>query len=325
MVNLRLKQNKLSVESILKQWPSEIDGHLSYCVGLSGGIDSVVLLYLLCEARKFQQFKLSAIHVNHGISIHADEWADFCSRLCQQWNIPLQTSQLKVIKQAGLGLENTARKLRYTEYQKTGADVMILAHHQDDQIETIFSQIMRGSDVHNIAAMRGLSQRGEQFYWRPLLAYTKAQLISYAMEHELSHVEDESNHDNSYLRNYLRNNIIPQLLTYDANLPQKIAQSLNSIQASVSLNDEIAEYDLAFAVNNQQIEIAKIINLSLSRQKSLLSYFIRQHNLPLPSSRQLQEFIRQAINAQTDRHPQLKLNNEYTLTRRKGQILLVAM
>lgn len=325
MVNLSLKRNKLVVESILKQWPSELDGHLSYCVGLSGGIDSVVLLHLLSEARKSQQFKLSAIHVNHGISPHADEWTDFCSNLCQQWDIPLRISRLKVIKQAGVGLENSARKLRYVEYQQTNSPVMVLAHHQDDQIETVFSQLMRGSDIHNIAAMRDLSNRGNQFYWRPLLPYTKAQLIDYAMKHELSHIEDESNHDNSYLRNFLRNNIIPQLLTYDTNLPQKIAQSLASIQASVSLNDDVAEDDLAFTMNNQQIEVAKIINLSSLRQKSLLSYFIRQHNLPLPSSRQLQEFIRQAITAGQDRHPRLKLNDDYILIRKKDKIILASI
>lgn len=323
MVNLSLKQNRILVESILKQWPSELDGHLSYCVGLSGGIDSVVLLHLLNEASKRQQFELSAIHVNHGISVYADEWMDFCTRLCQQWNIPLQVARLHVVKKAGVGLENSARKLRYTEYQQTNSAVMVLAHHQDDQIETVFSQLMRGSDVHNIAAMRIVSKKNTQFYWRPLLSYTKAQLIDYAMEYKLSHIEDESNHDNNYLRNFLRNSIIPQLLAYDSNLPQKIAQSLVSIQASVNLNDEIAEYDLLSTMKNGQIEIAKIISLSSSRQKSLLCYFIRQHNLPLPSSKQLQEFIRQATVAEQDRHPQLKLNENYILTRRKGSILLV--
>ncbi len=324
MVNLSLKQNRrILVESILKQWPSELDGHLSYCVGLSGGVDSVVLLHLLNEASKRQQFKLSAIHVNHGISKHADEWCDFCIRLCQQWDIPLQIAPLQVVKQAGIGLENSARKLRYAEYQETGADVMVLAHHQDDQIETVLSQLMRGSDVHNIAAMRIVSKKNMQFYWRPLLSYTKAQLIDYALEHELSHIEDESNHDNNYLRNFLRNSIIPQLLAYDNNLPQKITQSLASIQASVSLNDEIAEYDLLATMINGQIEIAKIINLSSSRQKSLLCHFIRQHNLPLPSSKRLQEFIRQVTTAEQDRHPQLKLNENYVLTRRKGNIILV--
>lgn len=322
MVNLSLKQNRILVESILKQWPSELDGHLSYCVGLSGGVDSVVLLHLLNEASKRQQFKLSAIHVNHGISVYADGWMDFCIRLCQQWDIPLQVAQLQVVKQAGVGLENSARKLRYAEYQETGADVMVLAHHQDDQIETVLSQLMRGSDVHNIAAMRIVSKRNMQFYWRPLLSYTKAQLIDYALEHELSHIEDESNHDNNYLRNFLRNSIIPQLLAYDNNLPQKITQSLASIQASVNLNDEIAEYDLLSTMTNGQIEIAKIISLSSSRQKSLLAHFIRQRNLPLPSSKQLQEFIRQATTAEQDRHPQLKLNEKCVLIRKKGKIIL---
>lgn len=322
MVNLSLKQNRILVESILKQWPSELDGHLSYCVGLSGGIDSVVLLHLLNAARENLSFKLSAIHVNHGLSPHADEWQSFCISLCQQLDIPLQISRLQVVKQAGVGLENTARKLRYTEYQKTGADVMALAHHQDDQIETIFSQIMRGSDVHNIAAMRGLSRRGKQFYWRPLLARSKAQLMSYAAEHKLAHIEDESNHDNAYLRNFLRNSIIPQLLSYDASLPQKVVLSIASIQASVQLNDELAELDLAQSMRDGQIEITKIINLSSLRQQSLLAHFIRQHNLALPSTRQLQEFIRQVITAQPDRHPKLKIDDKCALIRQRNLIAI---
>jgi len=322
MVNLRLKQNKLSVESILKQWPSEIDGHLSYCVGLSGGIDSVVLLHLLNAARKNHSFKLSAIHVNHGLSPHANQWQNFCISLCQQLDIPLQISQLQVVKQAGVGLENSARKLRYTEYQKTCAEVMILAHHRDDQIETIFSQIMRGSDVHNIASMRGLSQRNKQFYWRPLLDHSKRQLMSYATEHELVHIADESNQDNTYLRNFLRNNIIPQLLSYDASLPQKVMQSIASIQASVQLNDELAELDLVRGLKDGQIEITKFINLSPLRQQSLLAHFIRQHNLALPSTRQLQEFIRQAIAAQPDRHPKLKINDKSILIRQRNLIAI---
>lgn len=319
MVNLRLKNdcptncatdvNEL-VQRLIKHWPSQLDGHLHLCVGLSGGVDSVVLLHLLNVVRQMKPLILSAIHVNHGLSLSAGKWSDFCQELCDSLGIPLTIRSGQVLKEAGQGLENSARKFRYRIYADIAADAIVLAHHQDDQIETILSQLMRGSDVHNLSGMLGLSSRGNKYFWRPLLDISKRQLVEYADEHSLLHITDESNCDNHYLRNFLRNQIIPQLLGYDGNVITKMAGSIRSLQQSCELNDELAQLDLMACHGPQQIATTEFLQLSFLRQVNLLTYYLRQHQLPLPSNRQIGEFVRQLNTAAADRHPQLVVGNK---------------
>lgn len=305
----------LSAENLLKQWPSNLDGHLHYCIGLSGGIDSIVLLHLFKQLSQIIPLQISAIHVNHGISNNALAWQDFCMQLCQNWQIPLNIAQVKVNKLGGEGLENSARKLRYAEYTKTQANVIVLAHHNDDQIETMLSQLLRGSDLHNIAAMHPISTRWHQTFWRPLLSYTKSQLQEYALEYQLENINDESNQDNQYLRNFLRNKIIPELISYDPQIITKLNQSLLRIQDSVVLNDNLAQADLAkcLASDQQSLLREQFCQLDTLRQCNLLSWYLTQQKIALPSHRKLQEFIRQINTARQDRHPALKLTAQYKL------------
>ena len=305
---------------ILSSWPVDA----TCCVGLSGGVDSVVLLTLLARLRQLRPLDLSAIHVNHGLSPHAQRWQDFCHNLCRKLDIEFHSAQLQVTKIAGYGLEASARKLRYQEYGKTKAAVIILAHHQDDQIETLLSQIMRGSEVHNLAAMNPYRQLHEQLLWRPLLGATKTQLRDYARVNALEHIEDESNNDQHYLRNFLRQQIIPQLQHYDSNASTKIINSLQSIQAAAQLNDELAQLDLEHcSLAAQVLNLGKFSTLSVLRQKNLLSYYISQQQLPLPSARQINEFIRQALQAKPDRHPQLSLTPQFRLQRLQNTLQIL--
>lgn len=309
--------HKLDVDYLIKNWPSNLmDGHLHYCVGLSGGIDSVALLHLFAQLRTKKNITLSAIHVNHGISPNADLWSKFCFELCSSLNIKLHIANVQVIKIGGEGLENSARKLRYVEYNKVGADVILLAHHADDQIETMLSQIMRGSNLHNSAAMLPVTQRGTFKIWRPLLSVSKEDINSYANEHHLTNIEDESNQDNQYLRNFLRNSIIPQLEGFDSHIATKLLQSINQIQQSVALNDELGELDLQATLSNDNnsIDKSKFIILSKSRQLNLLSYWIKKQSLPLPSTRQLKEIIRQiSTTKQNNSSTSIRINKIFNL------------
>ena len=308
---------------ILASWPLAISQQVDCCVGLSGGIDSVVLLSGLAKLRTYLPIRLSAVHVNHGISPHADQWQAFCQDLCQTLGVELLVTQLKVRKISGQGLENSARKLRYHAFAQTGIKLIALAHHQNDQIETMLSQIIRGSDVHNIAAMKAYSQRQHQAFWRPLLNLPKTAIISYATTWQLPNIEDESNQNQHYLRNFLRQQIIPQLTSYDQDAVVKLLNSLASIQQAVQLNDELAALDLKFCQQAEnQLGIADFSTLSAARQKNLLSYYIRQNNLAIPSSRQLKEFIHQITNAAADRHPQLKIAHNAQIARNKHSIVL---
>lgn len=303
-------KNKLSFKTILHAWPSQFDGHLHYCIGLSGGIDSVVLLDLFAKLRAIKPLHLSAIHVNHNLSPHASYWQQFCIELCQKYAIPLISQNVSVEKIGGQGLENSARKIRYQEYAKTNADVIVLAHHQDDQIETMLSQIMRGSDVHNSAGMLTIKQRSQQLFWRPLLNIAKSSIYNYAQENQLQHIEDESNKDNKFLRNFIRNNILPQLEQFDQDIKKKLSKTVSELQYLTALSDELAnlDYQNIFEVTTQTLNRQKFIQLSPLRQHNVLTYYIQQNNIALPSQRQIIEFIRQTVTFSNGRKPQLNLS-----------------
>lgn len=311
------------LEMLIEKWPSDFDGHLHYTVGLSGGVDSVVLAYLMAKACQIKPIHLSAIHVNHGISENSDIWEDFCKNLCINLKIPLTVARLKIVKTPGEGLENTARIERYNEYSKLKNSIIVLAHHQDDLIETMLIQLARGSDIHNIAAMNEIMTKSNQIYWRPLLNLDKSEIMNFANTNNLQHIEDESNTNNAYLRNFLRNQIIPKLVQFDPFIKKKFLNSLVSIQKNTALTDEYLKNDLNSCLSeNKTLLIEKFAKLTLLRQQALLAYFIKSENLPLPSQRQLEEFRLQILNAAPDRHPSLLLGSQKKIIRTKSQIAI---
>ncbi len=344
---MSLNLNRIETE-ILKSWPAELTGH--YCIGLSGGCDSVVLLHLIASLAKKRQITLTALHVNHGLSQQALNWEQHCQSLCDNLSIPLRISRLSVVKHPGMGLENSARIARYAEFSTSSAAVMILAHHEDDLIETMLSQAMRGSNLHNLAGMRTLTRRQQQYYWRPLLPYSKQDLIEYAAHYQLKYIEDESNLDPQYLRNFLRLQIIPQLLAYDKQVPTKLIKSIHSLQEACTLVDELALLDLKYCQNSSPsaiesaniapvkvnsdayttdtypasaekdasataklpLYIPNLLDLSYLRQVNTLNCWLKAQAMPLPTQKHLAEFLRQVAEAKTGTTQQLILGGRAT-------------
>src|SRR5688572_7131305 len=167
-------------------------------VALSGGMDSVVLLHLL---RKHPGIR--AIHVHHGLSPNADAWAAFCRRLCRQWHMPLRVVRVRVRK-TGQGLEAAAREARYRAFGRLDAEVIALAHHLDDQAETVLMNLLRGSGVRGASGMRSSVRFEGKELARPLLELPRSALERYARRHELQWVDDESNADEALTRNFVR-------------------------------------------------------------------------------------------------------------------------
>ena len=341
-----------------------------YIIGLSGGVDSVVLLHLFKLLQNEYGFNLQAIHVNHNISVNASTWQDFCEKLCHELHIPLTTFQHTITRNGGESLENNARKLRYqsfTEFytklpptvMKQLKPIIVLAHHQDDQIETILSQIFRGSDLHNISAMKPISTKIitpdahdnpnnnanvhinstniYQLFWRPLLNITKSEILDYATEHKLQHIEDESNSDTTYLRNFLRKDILPRLQSWDPHINNKILKFNHYTKTAIALIDEIAQTDLlattkikpheatkigALKATTMVIDVIKFKQLSATRQHNLISHFILLCQIALPSDNQIHEFCRQVNNSAWDRSPELKLSDTYSIKKHKNKIII---
>jgi tRNA(Ile)-lysidine synthase len=151
-----------------------------------------------------------AIHVHHGLSPNADAWAAFCRKLCKRWGVPLRVFRVKVARQ-GHGLEAAARKSRYEVFAKADADCIALAHHLDDQAETVLMNLLRGAGVRGARGMLPRSSFKGKTILRPLLDVSREEILAYAREHKLEWIEDESNDDESLTRNFLRRRVGPLL------------------------------------------------------------------------------------------------------------------
>lgn len=328
-------------QQVLANWPQQLTPNLSYQVGLSGGVDSVVLLHILHQIKHLitdtTTFTLTAAHINHGISVNAATWEKFCSNYCRTLGIELHIIQHKVTKLGGESLENNARQIRYQAFFKSSADVIILAHQQNDQVETTLSQIFRGSDLHNIASMQELSQKHNKLIFRPLLGISRQQIENYAHDYQLNYITDESNSDTTYLRNFIRHEIIPKLNTFDKNIDGKVLKLPHQLQKLLALVDEVAASDFAntkgeynpilpheFGSNPRMtiLLIDKFSALSEQRQINVLVYFLKQQQLPLPTAKQLNEFIRQALTSTWDKEPQLIVDKDHILTKMKQFIAI---
>ncbi len=179
-------------------------------VGLSGGLDSVVLLHVLRGLAPRFGYRLSAVHVNHGLSPNAGEWQKFCRALCLDLDIPFKALKVQVRKHRH-GLEAAAREARRAAFLKADADAIALAHHLDDQAETVLFNLLRGAGLAGASGMPAVSAIGRKTLLRPLLGVPRSAIRAYAARERLAWVEDESNADESLTRNFLRRRVAPLL------------------------------------------------------------------------------------------------------------------
>lgn len=276
----------------------------------SGGLDSSVLLHLLYQVNKALPFQLSAQHVHHGLSPNADAWSDFCANTCKQLHVPLTISKLKVEK-AGLGLEAAAREARYQALKNTAADFIVLAHHQDDQAETFLLQLARGAGVKGLAGMAAVSNA----WLRPLLDAPRSALLQYAKQNNLAWIEDESNADTKFDRNFMRHAILPVLQKQYPAIQTTISRSAQHMAQANDLLDEVAAQDIAACSNGSQLNLLLLQQLSQARIHNALRWWLVQNNCDLPSTVQLNQMTQQLFFAKTDAMVKIKVSDSHSLQR----------
>ncbi|MDV6343015.1 tRNA lysidine(34) synthetase TilS [Nitrosomonas sp. Is37] len=303
MANLRkLRPNTILewVEDILR---AHVSGNDHLVVALSGGVDSVVLLHLLHMLSRLMMFRLSAVHVEHGISPYAAQWSDFCQNQCSALGIPIQIFRLKVQKVPQVSLEAAARQARYQVFKGIEADYIVLAHHQDDQVETVLLQLLRGAGVKGLAGMpviRKLTSKGAIRLLRPLLNVSRETIMQYARQHHLSWVDDESNSDTTYNRNFLRHAIFPLLEQRYPAYRETCSRASYHLGEAAQLLDELAEIDSKCAMTAGNLHIDGLRQLSFFRAKNLLRYLFSQYGAIQPNTLKLEEILRQLLSARTD-------------------------
>jgi tRNA(Ile)-lysidine synthase len=284
-------------------------------LAFSGGLDSCALLHLLVQVNKTLPFQLSAQHVHHGLSMNADTWASLCADTCQSLNVPLKITKVQVNNQ-GLGMEAAAREARYNVLVQSDADFVLLAHHQDDQAETFLLQLARGAGVKGLAGMAAASGK----LLRPLLDVSRRALLEYAKQHNLIWVEDESNLETKYDRNFIRHEVLPVLARQYPAIRQTISRSAQHMAEANDLLDEIAALDVQSCLqdkmsNDQVLNLLQLKQLSIARIHNALRWWLTKNDCSLPSTAQLQQITQQLFYAKTDATVKIKVSPTHTLQR----------
>ena len=280
------------------------------CAALSGGRDSVVLLHALARLRDSMTspFPLSALHVHHGLSPKADAWAAFCRDFCEGLDVPMTVSRVDVPRDSGEGIEGAARRARYAAFAATETDWLVLGHHRDDQAETVLLNLLRGAGVAGLAGMpagrfahSSSSGTRSPVFARPLLDLPRAIIESYADRENLSWIDDESNDDTHFRRNFLRHVIVPRLEVSFPGTRKSLARAAKHFAESAALLDELARTDREKLLNTGgRVSVAGLKKLSPLRVKNLLRFLWKSAGFSAPDARWIDEAIRQLATASAE-------------------------
>jgi tRNA(Ile)-lysidine synthase len=297
-----------------------VPSNQTLCVGLSGGRDSIVLLHALAELQCLGP--LQALHVHHGLSANADSWAEHCRSVCSALNIPLTIRRVAVPSDTGLGLEAAARAMRYAAFSEVQADCILLAHHLDDQAETVLFNLLRGCGVAGAKGMSAERKAGSIRVLRPLLDITADQIAAYAVEHGLVWIEDESNHNTNFSRNYLRREVMPKLTQRFPSAAEQLHKAAGHFAEAEFLLAELAEIDWQRCAEGDALNLSAVRALSAPRIRNLLRWRLQGLGWRVPAALRLDEFVRQLCDAGPEGRPQLALpDGEMEVRRRQLHFL----
>lgn len=294
----------------------------------SGGLDSSALLHLLATLRLR---RLHAVHVHHGLQGSADRWARHCARECRALGVPCTVMRVRIDPQDAAGPESAARTARYAALrsQMKPGDLLITAHHQDDQAETVLLRLLRGTGISGLAAMRELSDFAPGQLWRPLLQTPRNAIHAYAQQHRLRWIEDPHNQIPRYARSFLRSEILPRLQTHWPHAQKSLARAAQNAAEAEELLQGLAEADLeivgrvsaSVTRSHEQaldmvgyasrlthptvLSVADLLKLSTARRANVLRHWLALKNLLAPSSSTLARLEQEMLRARPDAQPLL--------------------
>ena len=255
----------------------------SFCLALSGGLDSIVLLHLLHNHFK-DKFSIRVIHVNHNLNTNSDAWSKFCKKECFKYGFEFLSKSINP-KNMGFGLEANARKKRYQAFRQflNPGECLLTAHHKADQLETILFRIFRGTGIDGLKGIMRKDQLGQNTIFRPLLNDSQAELNEYAKVKKLEWVNDHSNNDLSFDRNYIRKSIIPVIKERWDSVEESLHRLSSIAEENQKILFELAMEDLNKVSDYDSIDLRIINHHSIPRIKNILRFMIVKNNMAIPS------------------------------------------
>ncbi|MCA0404303.1 MAG: tRNA lysidine(34) synthetase TilS [Proteobacteria bacterium] len=288
-------------------------------VGFSGGLDSTVLLHILAS----YNFNIEAIHINHSLSPNAAFWQAHCANFCQNLNLAFRTEKVEFSNNANI--EARAREARFAVFTKLieQGEALILGHHQDDQAETVLLQLLRGTGIDGLAAIEELKIFAKGHLQRPLLNKTRQELENYAQEFNLKWIEDESNENSSFARNFLRREVIPLLKTRWPALSQTLNRTTKHARDARKNLEDLALLDCPQLNDMPSIlPLKSFYPLNYPRKLNLLRMWFKLNHYLLPSTKILSGIISEMVEAAADSQPEIRFKN-YSLRRYQDKLYFV--
>ncbi len=309
------------VNSFLHKIPSGS----SLLVAYSGGVDSHVLLHLLSRAREDYDFKLKVIHINHQLQESSDMWEYHCSTVSQSLDVPFISFRVKVDDVDGNGPEDRARIARYQKFSEVLSvnDYLVMAHHQDDQVETLLLNILRGSGVEGLSGIPRVRKFASGFIARPLLSVSRSEILAYALSHNLKWVEDPSNKADDFDRNFLRNNVVPllnQRWSHNSKAFSRVAENAEDVSEFIASKIKVSLGKCL--IRNNILDVTALKKFSKIEQNFIIRQWLHQSGFSYPSRSALKHLYDEVIGSVWGATPELKIGKAI-LRRYRNRLFLL--
>ena len=282
-----------------------LDKNKTVWVAFSGGLDSSVLLHAVCAVAVSAGRRVCAVHVNHGLHDDAARWSQHCAQICKQMQIAFEDILVDTTPYLHLGVEGAARTARYQAFEArfNENDVVLTAHHADDQLETVLLQLFRGSGSLGLAGCAARRPLGNAELLRPLLRVRREQIAAYAEQFNLQWLHDPANDSMQFDRNYLRHELMPRLHARWPGLHATISRVAQWQSENAELLDELAQSDLNQIAGDSVLSCSRLLEFGDARLRNVLRWWIRTNEFPVPNAQVMQRIIEDAVKSNQDRAP----------------------
>ena len=292
-----------------------------YVIAFSGGLDSSVLAHALAGA----DIPVVAVHIDHGLQDQSEAWSRHCRTFAESLGIGFRCCNVAVQLESGKGPEASARDARYNALhaELEPGDWLLSAHHREDQAETLLLNLVRGTGPAGIAGIGAVRRFGPGWLIRPLLNFDRADLKAYAESQAINWIDDPSNADKRFDRNFLRHEILPRLKTRWPDIATRLQRSALHASDATNLLIDLAKIDLeALGGRAERLPVGALLDLSRDRRKNLIRYALRMCGLSVPTALQLDKILDEVLRAREDAQPQVRWSGGSARRYRSGLYLL---